>query len=354
MKLPFKTTAPSPPTEPSLADTNFLAHYTGANASMSFSEIEPGIRQAIGKFILPFLGREFYNELVEIFETNSTSTEPIATAIELLQDCAAYYTAYHILPERNAFLASMGTVQNTPNGGSQPASQWSWKAKRWSAIENGDKFLDLLLKHLEDSIKNGSPEFDTWKNSDFYKRRGSTFFRNTQDLDELLNIQGSRRSFISLVKFCRFVEAETISNILCTDLLEELNTQLESDSLSDANKKLVPIIREAVANLGLVEALPHHRIAIDGDGFRVVSSTDQFDDRRNQTNNVHENAIIALGNAALKKGQNAISKLVTFLRNNKADYPLWADSPCFTSGESERVAHRIVPPSNGIGAVGIF
>jgi hypothetical protein len=353
MKPIFKITAISPNDPPVIGDSNFPEHYTGANANMAWSEIEPGIRQATEKFILPYLGQEMYDALADYFETLPGSPDPnLARALALLQDCAAYYTAYHVLPERNSFLASMGVVQNNPTGGSAPVPQWAYKEKRWNALANADSFLDLLLAHLEKMVADGEAAFDPWKNSSAYKVTGSVFFRQTKDLDAYLNMQGSRRTFLSLIKYLRDVEDEVITPILCSGLIAELKTQLADGALSTANATLMKYVWKAVANLGLVAAVPHHRITIDGDGFRVVSQTDQFDDRRNQTNSIHENAIMNLMQAARDRGTKAIVDLQTFLADNAETYPLWKNSSCNIGKMA--LAHSLIVPRDGIGGVGVF
>jgi hypothetical protein len=294
-----------------------------------------------------------YDALADYFETPPGSPVlNLARALALLQDCAAYYTAYHVLPERNGFLASMGVVQNNPTGGSAPVPQWAYKEKRWNALANADSFLDLLLAHLEKMVVDGEAAFDPWENSSAYKVTGSIFFRQTRDLDAYLNMQGSRRTFLSLIKYLRDVEDEVITPILCTDLIAELKTQLADGALSTANAALMKYVWKAVANLGLVSAIPHHRITIDGDGFRVVSQTDQFDDRRNQTNSIHENAIMNLMQAARDRGNKAIADLQAFLADNTGAYPLWKNSPCNNGGKAS--SHGLIASKNQVGGVGLF
>jgi hypothetical protein len=163
----FKTVNAHPHSPVEIGDTNYKKHYTGVNRSMLFEEIEPAIRQATVKYILPFIGQQFYDFLADEFDSGSLVQEKIITA---LQDAIAYYTAYHLFPEKNGFLASLGVVQNTPSDGSgQPINQWGWKAKRWAALENADTFLDKLLELMEEQVQTGTPDFGLWTNHKCYK-----------------------------------------------------------------------------------------------------------------------------------------------------------------------------------------
>lgn len=348
MDLVFKVITDPAPAVPTVGDTNFKSHYSGVNTSMAWAELEPAIRQATDRFVLDFVGSELYDDLADKFQNDTALTAAQARALQLLQDAIAFYSIYQILPEKNSVIASMGVVQNTPDGGSQPVNQWGWKAKRWNALENADTFLDRLLNYLEAQVTASVAYFDLWKDSTAYSTKTSVFFRHTAELDEYLNIQMSRRSFISLVRFMRQVEEESIATLLCTDLYADI----QAAPLSAENAALIPYIRKAVAYLGAAEAIPHHRIVIDGDGFRVVSQTDQFDDRRNLTNNTHEAAINALQSRCEKRGREALSALAKFLEDNITDYPDYENSTCRELPASK--AHSIVQSADGIGAVGLF
>jgi hypothetical protein len=348
MDLIFKVITTPTPSVAEVRDTTFQEHYSGVNRSMAWDEITPGIRQATEKYVLDFVGEPFYNDLAAKYQSGATLSNPLLKTLELLQDCIANYAIYHILPEKRSILESLGVVENTPQGASNPAAYPIYREKRRAALDNGDNFLDRLLSYMESQVVAGNTAFDLWKNSPAYKLKTCDFFRHTSELDEYLNIQNSRRSFISLIRYMKQIEEDVIKPIVCDDLYELV---IVSSPTAD-NAKLLPLLKKAVAYLGAAEAIPHHRIVIDGDGFRVVSQTDGWDDRRNMTNNVHENAIQALAARCQEQGRRAVAKLVQFLEDNIADYPTYAESTCRAKPVDK--AHSIRQANNGIGAVGLF
>lgn len=348
MEILFKVITTPAPSVPTVGDTNFGQHYAGVNNNMAWEELTPAIRQATEKFVLDYVGTELYDDLAAKYIAGTSLTTQQSETIRKLQDAIAYYAVYHILPEKNTVLASLGVVQQSPEGGSTPTNQWSWRAKRDSALQNGDFFLDRALAYMEKQVKAAVSYFDLWKNSAAYKVRTSDFFRSTSDLDEFVNIQQSRRSYISFVRFLKQVEEEEIQTLLCTDLYPLLLVA----SPTTANAKLIPMVKKAVAYLGAAKAIPHHRIVIDGDGFRVVSFTDQFEDRRNQTNSIHSDAIEALQKTMENTGQKALKELRKFLEDNITDYPLYANSTCRELPPNR--GHSIVQSEDGIGVVGLF
>ena len=346
MDILFKITNATPSTPAIVGDSDFMAHYSGIHKNMAWAEITPGIRQATEKYVLPFIGSDLYDDLAAKYIAGGSLTTEQERIIEILQDCIAYYTAYHIMPERTAFFSSMGVSQQTPTEGSgSPVNQWGWKQMRWSALQNADTFLDSALAYLEKQVAASVAYFDLWKDNDAYTKAKSSFFRSTAQLDAYLNIQESRRSYISLIKYMKEVEEDEILPILC---------QTQFDALLGVSPTAEQIalrakVEKAVAWLGLRAAIPNHRIVIDGDGFRVVSQSDQFDDRKSQDNSV---AIMSLLARAEKNGARYLSDMRAFLQNNADDYPDWLTSDCNTDPTS--TGHSIRTSYNQEGGIGIF
>lgn len=348
MKIPFKIISAPTPTLPLVGDTNFQSHYAGVNTATAWSELVPGIRLASQIHLLNFVGLPLWNDLCNKYEAGTVLTDPQAQALEYLQDAAANYAVYHLMPQKTAALTSLGVVQQSPEGGAQASPQWAYHLKRDEALNTADASLDLLLAHLEAQVLAGVSYFDLWKNDPAYNAKKSLFFRTTQQLGEFLNIKNSRRTFLSLIPFLSQVERRSVKSLLCADLYAEM----QATPLSDANELLLPLIREMVAYQGAAAALPHHRVVIDGDGFRVVSQTDGNTDRRNLTNNVHESAVQALLSEYIERGQMAEKELRYFLEDNLEDYPAYTNSTCRETATPR--GHGIVQRSDGIGAVGLF
>lgn len=348
MQIVFKITTSPTPSNPIVADTNFGQHYAGVNASFAWSELSPGIRQATQLYILPYIGLQMYLSLASKYNNAVVMTDEETQALEYLQDAAANYAVYHLLPQKASSLATLGNVQQSPEGGAQPSPQWTLNMKRDDALMVADKALDMLLQYMEFQIQEGSNDFDLWKNDPAYKTKTSVFFRHTSEMEEYLNIKGSRRTYVSIIPFFAQVERRIIKAALCGPLYEALQTY----PLTIENELLLPLIKEAVAYLGAADALPHHRVVIDGDGFRVVSQTDGYTDRRNLTNNVHESAVQALLATYQERGAEALRELKYFLEENIEDYPLYASSNCRQNPAN--TAHTIVQSPSGIGVVGFF
>jgi len=351
MVLLFKHNGSSSKVPLEVGGTNFAQHYSGVNKSMAWDELEPSIRQCTEKFVIPFIGEELYDDLSEKFQDNALATSAQRKAVQHLQDCIAFYAIYHILPEKTGVLASMGVVQNNPTDAT-PISQWSWKSKRADALTNGDFFLEKALAFLETQVIDEVPYFDLYKNSTAYKNKTSAFFRRTADLDDYLNIQNSRRTFVSLIRYVREVEDQFIRPLLCDALFQTMADPDTANSPTAAVKDLLKSLKKAAAFLGLFEAIPHHRVLIESDGFRFVSESDGYDRKEAQRTEEQSYVITDLRQKAEEKGRKALAEALNILRNNESTFPTWTSSPCYS--QVPDTGHTIIVSQNAKGGIGIF
>lgn len=318
MQIVFKVSGS--PTVAQVGDTNFQSHYAGINTAMAWQEVSPIVRQTTQEHILPFLGSAWYDDIAAKYNAGTTLSVKEAQALEYLQDSAANYAVYALIPQKGASLAALGVVQQNPDGGSNPSPQWATKSKRWEALNAADSALDRLLSFL---LKNKA-DFPLWADSDAFAFKKASFFQEVKDLDDFINMKGSFRTFVSITPYLKRAEERVIRGILCDSLF----ASVVATPASAANAKLLPFIREAVVYSGAADALPHHRVVVDGDGFRVVTQMDGYDERKNMSNTVQANAISALLEHYKTSAARAITALVAFLEANLDEYPSYRDSSC--------------------------
>lgn len=319
MNLLFKINDGVPIENNIIGDTNFQEHFADVNVNTSWTAFKTHIRQATSNYIIPHIGQDFYTKIAEKYEKNVALSDKESNVLMLLQDAIAYFTIYKAMPTMNIVVGDAGIQQNTPEK-SSPTSQWAFHLARDSAFAHADNNLDMLLNYLDKNIA----DFPSYKNSDEAKVGLSDFVRNSNTACEYLKIKGSRRTFSALVPFFKQVEKKKILPVICDELYLKLKNNV--DNLSDKDKKLMELIQSVVCNFGLWYAAPQLKLSIEADGFKVVSNTDGFTDKRNMTNNNHTNAIESLRNELELQGKEAEKNLISFLYKNEADYPEWAKS----------------------------
>lgn len=348
MTLLFKVENPHDADNPVVGDTNFKKHNPTVNISMSWETLEPLIRQATEDYIFPFIGEEWYDEIAEYYDLDAVITDEEKTALQLLQDSIAWYAGMSAMQGLNVTTADMGIQQNSSKEGvSHPTTQWAYKDALRNALASADRKLERLLNYLEKNVS----QFTTWSSSDAYNVKTSDFIRRTVQLDEILNIKKSRRSFVALSTWLKRAEYDHLLPILESTTFNTYATKIKAGTaLTDLEKELVRLCRDVVAFKGLASAVPHLALSIEDDGFRVISHTDGFQDKRNTTNAQHLKLIDALRIDAEKKGETAISCLLAFLYKNKATFTDWADSDAYENMASVKSKEVIYSP-NGRGGI---
>ena len=340
MTLLFKPTDPQDAEHIVVGDTNFKKHNPSVNLSMSWDTLEPFIRQATDQNILEYIGEDFYDEIALMYEAGTATSPQEIRVLQYLQDAIAWYTGKVAMQALNVTMADMGIQQNSSKEGvSNPTTQWAFKEALRSALANADRSLDRLLNFLEKNVTH----FSTWKDSDAYNVKTSNFLRRTAEVDDILNIKKSRRSFVALSSWMKRAEEQHLLPIIEKTTFDNFSTKIKEGTVADGiETKFVKICRDLVAFRGLANAVDHLAISVEDEGFRVVSHTDGFEDRRNTTNAQHIKLQSALKMSSEKNAKEAEACLIDFLYRNKDSFPDWVASTAYetmTTRNSTKVLH---------------
>lgn len=338
MKLLFKAATDTANT---VGQTNFKQHYPFAEGSMKWLELQTPIRQATQLHVIPFIGQAMYTALANDYNSTEELTADKTAIINFLQDAIAHYTIYIAIPYMPFVVSSSGIQKMQPTEGAIAPTHSERKDTRWNAHLDADRYLDEALKLLEDSE---GDYWQPWRDHIAKNFKTSTFFKTANELDEYLNIQNSRRAFITLVPFLKKSEESNIESILGPALLEEIKTPD-----TPIKTALVRKIQKFVAQDALYESVPFLTLVIEGDGFKVVSRGDGIEERNGLKHQQHENAILRLRDAARQNAAQYKQELLEFLWKNKAELPLWLESDYYKSTLTEGVSSSII--STGDGAV---
>lgn len=346
MDLIFKASGADPLL---IKHSNFREHYPGIHPNTDWASFSPYISKAIRKHLLPWIGRELYDDLATKFQDDETLTTAQAETLELMQNAAAYYAVYQAMPFMNLQLTALGVQQsNDREGTSSPPSQWSFMVTRWNALIQADSSLDQLMQQLADQVAAETAYYDLYKNSAAFNYGASAFFRETQELDAFLNFQGSIRAYKSLIKYVAEAEKRFVKPVLGAEMYAELQGEVEANDLTSENATLLEFVRPLAAAYGLYLAIPHLTLVIESDGFKVVSQTDTMNNRRGLTTETHQRAIESLRQQTEENGHQARSDLTAFLYTNADDYPTFKNSSVYESYVSTDTTYE---SEDGKGAV---
>lgn len=337
MKIIFKVTNAAANNGAELVgDTKFKEFYPEVNKNTKWTEVTPYIRQATEKYVLPYIGKPLYEDIADKYHSDAALQPFEEELLYRLQLAVAYYTAVFGIPKKLDVWSSMGIVNNTPNGGSAPVTQWNYKAKLYDVTCTADDFMDALMELLETQLRAGNNYVVTlWKNEACYLKGTTPIFRHTWEFQEYYPILNNRRTFLMLTTHLRTAAEKYLLPILCENMWLELSAQYQTGNLTPANALLLKKCRLMLAPWAIAECVPLHTFRLDEDGFKAISSTDGMDMRDNAVKNLRQTRIEAIKYKAEETARQFTQDLIAFLYEHAEDYPTWKASPCCKKKDSE-------------------
>lgn len=336
MAIVFKL-AQNAPSEAEVQHSNFKEHYPEVNHSMAWDELTPYVEQATEVYVLPYVGQELYDAIAAAYNAGDALNTKQQRFLRLLQRAVAYYTIAHALPKKLAVVASMGAVNNTPAGGAQPVSQWSFKNQLWSVIKDADTFLDQLLEFLQKEVDAENADFAAWKNSAAYLEGKADLFRSTRAFQTYHSINGSYRTFLALIPYIQKAARKYVIPILGQAQYDELVAGLRDNDLSADQLALLQRVQSCLAEWSIYMALPALSCIIENDGLKVVSRTDGMDTRGNVASTFGKEAIDRHQYACEENGRTFRIDLIDYLYRNADTFPTWKDSDFYKQGNDSGV-----------------
>ena len=265
-----------------LNSTKDIQEYFGTlHSGTSWKMLKPFVTQAQGKYLLPALGPE----ILELLQAGITEVESKLSIValpgkskfvyEMIAASLSYYAVLEAMPFKNISLGNNG-MQETNTQGLAPARQWVYLENMKATADNADRLLDDALLYLEAN----AADFPAWVDSPTYTISKELFISTTTDFNRYIRIQGSRRAYLAFRNYIDRAEQLYILPILGAELFLDLKTKLLKPALlQEADRKIISLIKPALAQLALKEAIPEISLEISGSGIKVLSVNDSIRSR---------------------------------------------------------------------------
>ena len=296
-------------------------------------EISPLTDQAADAYVIPYIGKELYDELSTQVSGNALTTDNSALLVHLKKS-VAYYTYMDMLTSHAAHMSSMGLQESlSSDGTSRPASNFVRNDARQQAANKADFYLDQTLLFLEKQVLSDGTKFPLWKNSEVYQDFFELFIWSTPQLTRWIKGIKSHRAMFSIRHNIRWVQEREIAPLLGEDFYNDLQTKIKerpTTALTSEYADLLSKIQPYLANQSMLESIPEHRIEIANGGIYFRTYDGPLGQvRQTATNEAIRHLMLHLKS----KADGALATLKKFLSNNKDDYTLY-EAPTIKSTES--------------------
>jgi len=143
-----------------------------SSSRRTFRKLIPSMLKANIRYILPILGKPFYNQLLEQLKTG-TLTDANKEVLQIVQAIICHYALFHAIPhlavmieEDGIFVLSSTDGMNTKNLAHEARIQDLKETENQDAVSAVIQLKNFLYAHVED--------FPLWKESGNYEEYGVT------------------------------------------------------------------------------------------------------------------------------------------------------------------------------------
>ena len=308
------------------------------NTHYSAEDVLRYVEDAEDCYMEEYLGTSFLEGLVDDLESAGFLINSLSSAnqkiVPHLRKAAAYYGMYDALEFINVNLSNVGAMSHNSNE-TTPIRQWEYKEARKNAILKADRFMDKAL-----SIMEGTPtDYPTWQSSAEFTQRTKYLITNADDFKDLglVDINGSRRTYLKLVPFIDKVERNQVTDCVGATLLTTLKANILAGTATAQELKLLNnFIYPSLAHFTVYEGAPSLNLDVSASGLRLVSTSDGI------TTYAHnEKAYAEWRHHLLMDAKRYLNLAKSFLDENTADFPDYVsdqasenDTPDYTIGNN--------------------
>lgn len=286
--------------------------------------LQPHLDSAEKKFLLPVLGQDFYDEILEELEAETPAAQWEALKPYLLKPIA-WNGFYLFFKKPVGNLSHSGFFKNRFEHTEAPA-KWEMDQIKEDLICTADTALDELITFLRENIE----DYPTWGDSDYFSKNSGRIVATPEQFNQYVPIGCSGRVFQRLLYF-RDVAERNISKTVCSALYVRIQNELAgSPAITPAITALLDYLRPVVAFETMKMAITMIPFYQYNGGLYSWSYADGTLTKTAlgpiQTKEMaHQYAL---------QYEDARNEAIAFMKKNIADYPEYESSDCYTSTQS--------------------
>jgi len=227
---------------------------------------EREMKKIIGSEIFK-VAEDHYNS--DDYKAEITEGEEANAALLLLDELVEYIqlpvamNAYRMFAPGNDLSHSETGRQMYISEGLKTAFEWMIDKDDMNLLNLYHGSVDALLEFLDENKdtetegkegEEGVKVFEAWISSDAYIKSKELLINNADTFNDHFFINESRRLFLVLTPILKTVEGDIIRPCVSKEKYNEIKQMILEDNLSDENKPLLALMRDALALLTISKA----------------------------------------------------------------------------------------------------
>lgn len=291
-----------------------IKEFVVVNAELNIKALTPSIYRAERKIIIPWLGKDQYQLIVNGYNASALTTNQ-QELMKYISGALYNYAVLLSLPSNNVQISSAG-IQQIHTEHSKPAFPHAVADLKNELRNAAYEWLEDMLKYLEEEENN----FPVWRNSDAYTKNKSLFINTAERFDECYSIQCKRQTFHKLMPIIREMEEFSILPTIGKDYYNELKTEILQKNISSQNIKVIDYLQKALANFTIANALRAYRVSFGNQGI-VYAEMLESSDNGSAIKAATTEMIMSKANHAEEMGNRNLDALRDFLQSDLDSYP---------------------------------
>lgn len=282
--------------------------------TISDDTIMVAVPDAQDKYIRPILGDELYSDLETWYNMETPISVPVYSALlPHVQRALARFTIFVVSPELDVNVTSSG-IGVVSNQNLAPASSDRVKKFDTANEQRGWNNVETLIRFLEAHAS----DYPEWVASDAYTMAVRNLINSAEEFDSIVPIDKSRLTFNNYRPILDDVDLLNIKPAISEALFNAILSQIRSDTITEAIKAILPLLRRAEAYFATAQKIDRARY--DGVGVQVNLTIMQQD--------------IA---SATEKAKSFLSQVIGIMHENIPNYPDYRDSGIYNPADAEFV-----------------
>lgn len=299
------------------SDLKKVLPFTG---NFEFDDFKPFIERAEREFLIPFIGKDQYDELNDAYNAVGATEDTIFPALKTLLIYAREPVAHGAfllwIPFGNVNIGKSGfSVTETEQ--TKIVSQFRIEDLKSASLKGYFSGIESMLVMMEKDYTS----YPEWTASDEFSLYKEGFVNTALDFQEYVDINLSRMIFTKVKPNMKRLEIEAIQSITGVALFNEIKAEILDLDVSVANKKLLPYIKRCLCNLTIGESLRMRTVSWTDYGLQMISTSSSLTQVNESAMDLQRTE--AIRNEFMSIGKKAMMDLRTFLYANVADYPLF-------------------------------
>lgn len=301
-----------------------LAEAVPVGNGLPWNKIQPWIQQAQTVYLKSILGKDLIAELELALDTAPSDIQ--AELLGHITFALGNLAMMDYAPIAGVTFSEGGAKQGSGEN-FQPATQWATRDAIRGYMDAGFRRLEEIITFLEENL----PDFDAWKESNYFKLGRPLIIPNALIFDQYYKIGESGWMYLQQIPHIKQFEQGPMLSLLGGAYYNELKADIRADvpDLTDAEKALVDLLRQAAAPFSIMKSLLRLAIDIGPDGVTLHrTNTSQSVKAFDPASADDKAALIA---SAKEDFESALASAREYMYANADSFPTWKASTAYES-----------------------